>query len=159
MEKWDITAFVKENETPETRAFDHALEIIYLVSIEMEKQGLTQKELAERMGMSTSRLSKLLNSQNNMTLETIAKFELALDMNLVLEFRESDSEDVFSHSAEIFPEVEVDASIVSMLSYKFADETVKESRKTSSCFCDEKDEFDSGKQFRNRPAEELRIAA
>lgn len=159
MEKWDITEFVKENETPETRAFDHALEIMYLVSIEMEKQGLTQKELAKRMGMSTSRLSKLLNSQNNMTLETIAKFELALDLNLVFEFQESYSEDVFSFSAEILPEVEVDTSIASVLLCKFAGETVKESRKISSCLCDEKDEFDLGKQFRNRPAEELRIAA
>lgn len=38
------------------------------------------------MGMSLPQLSRLLNTQPNMTLETIARFELALDVELTLTF-------------------------------------------------------------------------
>lgn len=48
---------------------------------EMDRQGLSKKELADRMEVSQSRLSNLLNAQPNMTLETIAQFELALGVS------------------------------------------------------------------------------
>ena len=51
----------------------------------MKEKGLTKTELARRMGVSKSNLSNMLNTQPNMTLETIARFELALDATL--EFR------------------------------------------------------------------------
>lgn len=83
MKAIDLTDFLKETETPETRAYDHALDIEFAVIEEMLRQNLTKKELADRMGISLQRLSKLLNGQPNMTLKTIAMFELALGMSLV----------------------------------------------------------------------------
>jgi len=69
------------NETPDTRAYEHALDLAYMFVDEMDRQGLSKKELADRMEVSQSRLSNLLNTQPNMTLETIAQFELALGVS------------------------------------------------------------------------------
>lgn len=74
----DLSQFVEENETAETRAYKHALEISYQIVEEMERQGLNQKMLAGKMGISPARLSTMLNTQPNMTLKSIAQFELAL---------------------------------------------------------------------------------
>ena len=82
MKELDLTLFLEENETPNTRAYTHALDLAYLFVDEMERQGLSKKELAEKMGIGQSRLSNLLNMQPNMTLETIAQFELALGVDL-----------------------------------------------------------------------------
>jgi len=71
------------HETPETRAFEYALDISVAVYKAMQEQGLTQKALADRMGVSQGRLSQLLNMQSNLTLKTIARFELALGISLV----------------------------------------------------------------------------
>ena len=49
----------------------------------MKRLGLSKSELAKRMGISLQSLSKLLNSQPNLTLKTIAKFELALGIKIV----------------------------------------------------------------------------
>ena len=81
----DLSDFLKENETPNTRAYEHALDLAYLFVAEMDRQGLSKKELAGKMGISQSRLSNLLNTQPNMTLETIAQFELALNVNVSFE--------------------------------------------------------------------------
>lgn len=81
----DDRAFMRDFHTPRTRAYDHALDISVMVYELMQEKGLTKSELARRMGLSKSHVSNLLNMQTNMTLETIAKFELALDT--VFEFR------------------------------------------------------------------------
>ena len=85
----DLSNFLEENETPNTRAYEHALDLAYLFVDEMDRQGLSKKELAEKMGISQSRLSNLLNTQPNMTLETIAQFELALNVNMSFELERS----------------------------------------------------------------------
>lgn len=84
-EERDDRAFMRDFHTPGTRAYDHALDISVMVYDLMQEKGLTKTELARRMGISKSHVSNLLNMQPNMTLETIAKFELALDA--VFEFR------------------------------------------------------------------------
>lgn len=105
MKEWDITEAMQISETPETRAYDHALDIAFMVAEEMEKQNIGKKELAERMGMSLPQLSKLLNTQPNMTLETIARFELALGINLAFTFKEkagkADNFDIEDHVPNI----------------------------------------------------------
>lgn len=88
--KMNLSDFLKENETPNTRAYEHALDLAFLFVEEMEQQGLGKKELAEKMGISQSRLSNLLNTQPNMTLETIAQFELALNVNMSFELEKPD---------------------------------------------------------------------
>lgn len=73
---------------PGTRAYEHALDLAYMFVDEMDRQGLSKKELAGKMGVSQSRLSNLLNTQPNMTLETIVQFELALGVSVSFELKE-----------------------------------------------------------------------
>ena len=49
----------------------------------MEEMGLSQKELSERMGCSPQYVNKLVKGSENLTLETIAKLEDILDLDLV----------------------------------------------------------------------------
>ena len=75
----------------DTLAYDYALELAHLAVSEMSKQGLTKKELAERMGVSPQRLANLLNTQPNMTLKSVAQVTLALGIRV-----EFSSEPAFS---------------------------------------------------------------
>lgn len=82
METVDLSTFMEETKSAETIAYDHALELAYLAAEEMQRQGIKKKELAERMGVTPQRLSNMLNTQSNMTLKSIAQFELALGIRI-----------------------------------------------------------------------------
>ncbi len=49
----------------------------------MREEGITQTELAERMGCNQQYVSKLLKGCENLTLETIAKIEMALNLKFI----------------------------------------------------------------------------
>lgn len=49
----------------------------------MDEQAVTQVQLAERMGCSQQYVSNLLKGSTNMTLETIARLEKALDLDIL----------------------------------------------------------------------------
>ena len=49
----------------------------------MDKQSVTQIQLAERMGCTQQYVSNLLKGSSNMTLETIAKLEQALNIDII----------------------------------------------------------------------------
>lgn len=49
----------------------------------MDKQSVTQSLLAERMGCSQQYVSNLLKGSSNMTLETISRIEIALNIDLI----------------------------------------------------------------------------
>ena len=49
----------------------------------MEEQNVTQKELARRMGCTQQYVSNLLKGSSNMTLETIARLENALSIDIL----------------------------------------------------------------------------
>lgn len=49
----------------------------------MDKQSVTQSILAKRMGCSQQYVSNLLKGNSNMTLETIARIETALDIDII----------------------------------------------------------------------------
>ncbi|MBQ9462561.1 MAG: helix-turn-helix transcriptional regulator [Bacteroidales bacterium] len=49
----------------------------------MDEQSVTQAELAKRMGCTQQYVSNLLKGSSNMTLETIARLENALGIDLV----------------------------------------------------------------------------
>lgn len=75
--------FYAETETSDTRAYEQALDIEFIVHRDMQRSGSSKSELAKRMGVSLQSLSKLLNSQPNMTLKTVTKFELALGIKII----------------------------------------------------------------------------
>lgn len=82
METVDLSKFMEETKSADTLAYDYALELAHLAASEMSKQGLTKKELTERMGVSPQRLANLLNTQPNMTLKSVAQLALALDIRV-----------------------------------------------------------------------------
>ena len=49
----------------------------------MSQIGMTQVVLAEKLGCTQQHVSMLLKGKNNLTLETIAKLEEALDFNII----------------------------------------------------------------------------
>ena len=49
----------------------------------MDEQSVTQVELAKRMGCTQQYVSNLLKGSSNMTLETIARLENALSIDLI----------------------------------------------------------------------------
>lgn len=70
----------KFSDDPEYLAEKLALEIVAQLCLEMERQGLTGKELAERLGTSPAFVSQVLNGKPNLTLLTLCKFAAALGL-------------------------------------------------------------------------------
>jgi transcriptional regulator with XRE-family HTH domain len=68
----------------ESRIFvDKSLEIAHFIHYLMEKNGLKQKDLADRMEKSEAEVSKILSGMQNLTLRTIAKLEAALGSDII----------------------------------------------------------------------------
>jgi len=49
----------------------------------LKLQGLSQKDLAERMEVSPQHINKIVKGQENLTLETITNLELALGITII----------------------------------------------------------------------------
>jgi transcriptional regulator with XRE-family HTH domain len=71
--------------TPWERALARALaeDFVGILRVEMESQGVTQSEMARRLGVSKTQVSQMLHS-GNLTLRTMAAALNALDRRLVL---------------------------------------------------------------------------
>lgn len=69
-----------QDETPEeVRIFVRQYtDIVIRINAILQKKGLTQKELAERMKKKPSEINKWLKGNHNLTLKTIAKLEAEL---------------------------------------------------------------------------------
>lgn len=52
----------------------------------LKTKDLSQKELAERMSISPEQIDNILKGQENLTLEIIAKLEIALDIRITFAF-------------------------------------------------------------------------
>jgi ribosome-binding protein aMBF1 (putative translation factor) len=49
----------------------------------LKAQGLTQKNLAERLNVTPQQISKIVKGEENLTLETITNLELALGIHII----------------------------------------------------------------------------
>lgn len=58
-------------------------EIALAIRYHLRTSGITQKDLAEKMGVSPSYVGKVLKGQENLTLETIACFQEAVGCSLI----------------------------------------------------------------------------
>lgn len=96
----------------------------------MEDKGITEAELARRLGTSRAYVNKVLQGSTNFTIESLVKIGLALDCELKLEFAKSKS-DVLD--ADIIYEEPIDEpKIISKPSlnvFNFADFKVKQTVK------------------------------
>ncbi len=62
----------------------HSTQIALAARGRMAALGLTQKELAERMGCSQQYISLILKGKENLTLETVSRLEGVLDTDLLI---------------------------------------------------------------------------
>lgn len=85
-------------------------EIAVQIGTILKAKGITQKELAQKIGMKESQLSKILAGNANCTLKTITKIENALNEDIITVpiFRE-----------DFAPDVIVDTAAKSLLDKKF----------------------------------------
>ena len=67
----------------------YSAKIALLVRQRMSQSGVTQVVLAERIGCTQQHISMLLRGKSNLTLETISKFEEALDFDIIGKILES----------------------------------------------------------------------
>ena len=49
----------------------------------LDEQNITQKDLAERMGVSPQQISKIVRGQENLTLQTIINLEIILGIQII----------------------------------------------------------------------------
>jgi DNA-binding Xre family transcriptional regulator len=61
----------------------NALEVALRVLHLLRERGMSQAELAEKMGVSRQQVSKIVKGKENFTFETIDKLEKALDVTLM----------------------------------------------------------------------------
>jgi predicted XRE-type DNA-binding protein len=61
----------------------HSQQIAVQVLLKMKELRLTQKALAERMNCTQQYVSKILKGNENLSLDTIARLEDALQINLI----------------------------------------------------------------------------
>lgn len=63
------------------------LDISFAIAVKilrtLRERNMTQKDLAERLGLTPQYVNKIVKGQENLTLETICKIENALDINLI----------------------------------------------------------------------------
>ena len=80
----------KIRSTPEgakaMRQEEFILEVTELICKLMKQQGISRKELAERMGKSKGRISQLLDGEANLTLRTLSDIFDALGHRVVVDF-------------------------------------------------------------------------
>lgn len=67
----------------EVRRFSNLKSLIaHEITKAIEAKGVTQKEFAEHIGIKPSRLSKILQGEQNLTLKSIAEIETAIDLQI-----------------------------------------------------------------------------
>ena len=65
------------------RSFKIAVRILREIRAQKETNGMTQKQLAEMMGVTPQYINKVVKGKENLTLETIAKIEQVLGITLI----------------------------------------------------------------------------
>lgn len=73
----------QENKAWRRRSFQIAVRILREIRKQKENNGLTQKKLAQEMGVSPQYINKIVKGQENLTLETISKIEDVLGIRLI----------------------------------------------------------------------------
>ncbi len=70
--------YKKENRLWIRKSINVALKVLDV----LEEKGMTQSQLAEKLGVSRQQVSKIVKGQENLTIETISKLEVALGVKL-----------------------------------------------------------------------------
>ena len=66
------------------RFVDHSFDVVIQIHDILERQGKTQRDLANLLGMRESEISKWMRGTHNFTLQSIAKIEAALGESIIM---------------------------------------------------------------------------
>lgn len=81
---WKEEAIERKNNSDwSTRSFKIAVRVLREIRTQKPLNGMTQKRLANEMGVSPQYINKVLKGRENLTLETISKFESVLGITLI----------------------------------------------------------------------------
>ncbi|WP_418894077.1 helix-turn-helix transcriptional regulator [Limibacterium fermenti] len=85
LSKGQVSTWRQEAEWRETNKewLKHSAQIAVQVLFAIKDKGITQKELALRMGVSPQYVNKIVKGSENLSLETISKIEQALSISLI----------------------------------------------------------------------------
>lgn len=79
----DLTSLMDTPRSAEVRRHYHAVDITESVWNRMQELGINQTQLAERLGKSSSTVSRMLSAQGNLTLQSVSELEEALGITLI----------------------------------------------------------------------------
>lgn len=88
----------------------------------MQDKGITEAELARRLGTSRAYVNKVLQGSTNFTIESLVKIGVALNCELKLEFTEARKSDEFSAADVVYIEVEKPIETPKVIANRFAHE-------------------------------------
>jgi transcriptional regulator with XRE-family HTH domain len=81
---WKEEAIERQNNSEWTeRSFKIAVKILREIRTQKSQNGMTQKKLAEEMGVTPQYINKVVKGKENLTLETISKIESVLGITLI----------------------------------------------------------------------------
>lgn len=78
----NLAEFAERSISPEDLAWDHVMDISGSVYTRLKELGMSNKDLAAELGVSTGRVSQILKGYPGMSLKMLAKLEVALDFRL-----------------------------------------------------------------------------
>ena len=84
----DQIEFTSVKNTPEIEEYDIDAEVRDLVAVSRSASGLTQKQLAQRTGISQANISKIENGSYHPSLSTLKRIADALGKRLVVRFED-----------------------------------------------------------------------
>ena len=71
------------------RMLDYVMDFCFMVEDRLEELGMSRTELAEKLGKKPSSVTRVLSGSANITLQTIAEYDAALDLGIRLSRDES----------------------------------------------------------------------
>ena len=78
----DLSGFLDMRPDADDLAWEHAMDISASVYSRLKELGMSQKDLAEKMGVTAGRVSQIIKGYPGMSLKILAKIEEALDFDL-----------------------------------------------------------------------------
>lgn len=78
----NLGSLIDEEFSAEELAWDHAMDISGSVYSRMRELSMSNKELAEKLGVTAGRVSQIIKGYTGMSLKVLAKLEVALDFRL-----------------------------------------------------------------------------
>src|SRR5687768_1387256 len=84
MKKNPKLELLRKKTSPEVkRMIDHSFAVIDRIDKIMVQKGISQKDLADKLGKRESEVSKWMRGTHNFTFKTIAKLEVALEASIL----------------------------------------------------------------------------